>query len=92
MQNKIEVKFSPEFKLKDKVGRNEIGIDFMKEVGYLPDMIVIEKVKGQNNVLRLGIFPKDYLAKKKRVDARAKRAEKVSKEREAKKNGKKVKN
>jgi hypothetical protein len=82
--DKTQVAYSEPFKLKDQ-GRSEILIDFMQTIGYLPELIVIEKVEGQNNRLRLGIFPKDYLTNKKRIEERAKRVEKVKKMREAKK-------
>ena len=82
--DKPNVAYSEPIKLRDQ-GRKEILVDFMGTVGYLPDLIVIEKVQGQNNRIRIGIFPKDYLENKKRVEEREKRVEKVKKLREAKK-------
>lgn len=47
----IRVKSTPVFKLKDKPLRQFQSINLVKQFGFLPDVIIIEKVRGMNNVL-----------------------------------------
>lgn len=47
----IRVKNTPIFKLKDKPNRQYQGIHLMKQFGFIPETIIIEKVRGMNNGL-----------------------------------------
>lgn len=49
----IPVKSSPVIHLKDKAGRNVVGIDFGYHFGFMPERILIEKMPGQNNRIRV---------------------------------------
>lgn len=51
MSDFIKVRNSAVFKLKDKLDRNYVKIDLIKIFGFLPDKIIIEKIKRMNNTL-----------------------------------------
>ena len=40
-------------KMKDKPGRDRIVIDTMKVFGFLPETIVIDKVEGSSNTIKI---------------------------------------
>ena len=46
------IRSSPIFKLKDKQNRSFIVIH-LKDFGFLPETIIVEKVPGQNNKMRV---------------------------------------
>jgi|TARA_Y100000034_G_scaffold19875_2_gene22609 hypothetical protein len=50
-QPEIRVKNTNAFKLKDKFGKNYRPINFIKEFGFLPETIIIEKVHGRSNCM-----------------------------------------
>jgi hypothetical protein len=47
----LRVRNTPPFKLKDRVGRNYQAINLFKQFGFLPAVIIIEKVFGRNNIV-----------------------------------------
>jgi len=47
----IRVKNTPEFKLKDRPARQFQVINFLKQFGFVPEVIIIEKIRGSNNKL-----------------------------------------
>jgi hypothetical protein len=51
---KTKVKYTPLFKLKDKPNRQFQAINLKKQFGFLPEVIVIEKVRGANNTIAVG--------------------------------------
>ena len=78
------VTFTPAFKLKDKNGRDSLIINLKEQFSFIPEVIIIEKVKGGNNVMRLGAVDNEFVEKRRREM----RAEKVQQKRmEAKKDG-----
>jgi hypothetical protein len=48
---KIQVVSTPPFKLKDKAGRNYQFINLKKQFGFIPEVIIIEKVRDHTNVI-----------------------------------------
>jgi hypothetical protein len=50
-QPDIRVKSTPAFKLKDKIGRSWQALNLIKQFGFAPETIIIEKVRGQNNII-----------------------------------------
>lgn len=46
-----QVRTTPIFKLKDKKHRSFQAINLKKQFGFLPETIIVEKVKGMNNAL-----------------------------------------
>lgn len=52
---KVQVKSTNPLKLKDKDGRRGLKIDFMRDFGFIPDVLYIEKVYGQNNAFILSV-------------------------------------
>lgn len=54
-EQKAEFEFvdTPPFKLKDKGKRGYQAINLKKQFGFIPEVIVIEKFVGENNVLRV---------------------------------------
>lgn len=53
-KDNIEIKSTPIFKLKDRDGRDYQVINLNKQFGFIPDVIIVQKVKGQNNKLVVG--------------------------------------
>lgn len=49
---------SEPFKLKDKPQRQYQMIDLVKQFGKVPEVIIVEKVKGMNNTLVVKAFVK----------------------------------
>lgn len=43
----------PPIKMKDKAGRDRIVIDCQRVFGFLPKTIVIDKIAGQSNTIRI---------------------------------------
>ena len=46
---KIAVKQLPPIKLKDKMGRNRIVLKMKEVFGFIPETLVIDKIRGENN-------------------------------------------
>lgn len=72
----LQVKSTPQIKLKDKMGRGGIQFNFMRDFGFIPEEIVIQKVQGRNNCIVVSaILPKPILEKeendKKRKESKA---------------------
>ena len=62
----MKVKSTPAFKLKDKDKKNAIRINLIKTFGYPVEEIVIEKIRGENNMLIVSaLVPEDIEVKKK---------------------------
>jgi len=75
----IRVRRSPEFKLKDKVNRNFIIIK-LKDFGFIPEVIIINKVFGQTNKFYVNAVLTDDEIKKenerrKKLDEQRKKIE-----------------
>ena len=51
MSDGIRVRSTPPFKLKDKPTRQYQGINLSKQFGFLPEVIIIEKVPGHTNTM-----------------------------------------
>lgn len=49
----LRVRTSGIFKLKDKGQRMFQPMDLKKQFGFIPEVIVIEKIRGENNTLRV---------------------------------------
>lgn len=43
----------PSIKMKDKAGRDRIVIDCKKVFGFLPETIIIDKVAGESNTIKI---------------------------------------
>lgn len=41
------------YKFKDKEGRNRLVLDLKKVFGFLPEIIIIDKALGRNNVIQV---------------------------------------
>ena len=48
---KIPVMKTPEIKFKDKPGKGGIQIIFMRDFGFIPSSIIIQKIHGRNNAI-----------------------------------------
>jgi len=69
-QPEIRVKTTPAFKLKDKTPRRRWqGIHLKKAFGFIPEVIIIEKVWGRNNtfIVRAVMTPEEQKKEKKRM-------------------------
>lgn len=49
----IEFIDTPAFKLKDKQHRNYQAINLQRQFGFIPEVIIVEKMPRSNNVLRV---------------------------------------
>lgn len=49
----IQVKKTDPIKFKDKPGRGGVVINFMRDFGYIPEYIVIQKIRGRNNTIQV---------------------------------------
>jgi hypothetical protein len=61
------IKSTVPFKLKDKNDRWKIVFDLKEQFGFLPEKIVIAKLKGKNNTLVMGAFLTPEEIKKNQV-------------------------
>lgn len=68
-KTQIRVHNSPAFKLKDKERRNHVLINFQKDFGFIPEQIIIEKVKGYNNafIVRAILTPEEIKKEDERI-------------------------
>ena len=53
--DKVQVKSTNPIKLKDRDGKRGLKVDFMRDFGFIPDVLYIEKVYGQNNAFILSV-------------------------------------
>jgi hypothetical protein len=70
----IRVKNTPPFKLKDRPGRQYQAIHLKTQFGFIPEVIIIEKVRGSNNALivRAVLTPEEIAQEeglKKKIEA-----------------------
>lgn len=66
----IQAKTVSEIKLKDQVGRDVVTLDCMEHFGYLPQYLVIAKVRGRNNCFNVSGMIKTKLDLKKAAAAK----------------------
>ena len=52
-QTELQVKSTPFFKLNKKLGKHLQAIDLRKQFGFVPETIIIERMSGRNNVIRV---------------------------------------
>lgn len=68
MNNEVRVRNTPPFKLKDKTGRNFQGINLKKQFGFLPEVIIIEKIPIEHDVLFVrAVLTKEEIAKEDKL-------------------------
>lgn len=72
-KNKPRLFRSSEYKLKDKVGRNMVIIDFKEHIGFYPEALIIRKVPGKNNSIVFEFMvPPDFDIEKKKKEVKEK--------------------
>lgn len=49
----VKVKPSPYFKLRKEKGKNFQAMTLLKQFGFIPDTIIIERMGERNNVIRI---------------------------------------
>lgn len=70
----VQVIASPKIKLKDKAGRGGVVFNLVKDFGFVPEKIIVQKVQGQSNmivvsaVLTQEMLDKEIAKKKKLND------------------------
>ena len=64
----VRVKNTPPIKLKDRPKRAYFAIQLKKQFGFIPEIIIIEKVQGANNtfVVRAIMTPKEIKKENRR--------------------------
>ncbi|KKR98914.1 MAG: hypothetical protein UU51_C0035G0004 [Microgenomates group bacterium GW2011_GWC1_41_20] len=72
----LRVRSSAPFKLKDRPGRNFMPIHLLKNFGFVPEIIIIEKVRGESNrlIVRAVLTPEEI--KKEDVELAKQKKEK----------------
>lgn len=60
MGEKLRVMELPPIKLKDKDRRNRVVLRLKDIFGFLPEILVIDKVIGENNVIRVSAIDPAY--------------------------------
>lgn len=60
MGEKLRVMELPPIKLKDKDRRNRVVLRLKDIFGFLPEILVIDKVIGENNVIRVSAIDPEY--------------------------------
>jgi len=69
----VQVRNSPAFHLKDKGFRHFQPIFLKKQFGFLPEIIIIEKVPGQNNrIFVRAVLTDDEIKKQKKLSKSSK--------------------
>lgn len=64
----VRVRTTPPFKLKDKESRKYQGINLKKQFGFIPEVIIIEKVQGYNNTMVVrAVLTEDEIKKEKEL-------------------------
>lgn len=70
--DQIRVRNTPVFKLKDKEGRRFQGIHLVKQFGFVPETIIIEKKPGANNEFFVrALLTKEEIKKEKKKEKEA---------------------
>ncbi len=65
-EKETPVRITPAFKLKDKAGRNAVDIDLKDMFGFLPEKIIVLKVDGKNNTIKVaGVLTDEAIAEEK---------------------------
>lgn len=77
-QPDIRVKSTPPFKLKDKTPRRRWqAINLKKQFGFIPEVIIIEKVWGRNNALIVrAVLTPEEIKKEDKMRAKFEKAKK----------------
>jgi ribosomal protein L19 len=66
--DEIRVRTTPVFKLKDRPTRYFVGINLKKQFGFLPEVIIIEKVRGSNNAFLVrAVMTKEEIEKENKI-------------------------
>lgn len=68
----VSVISTPPFKLKQKVGRNWQAINMMKQFGFLPETIIVEKHPQGNNIIIVRAVVPEHLVAKEYKEIKAK--------------------
>gem|GEM_PF-5095111 len=63
---KYEVRRTLPFKLSDKHKKGAMEFDFMRDFGFIPEKIIIEKERGKNNMIFLNIVLTEAELKKEK--------------------------
>lgn len=70
----IQVKQMMPFKLKDKVGRSRFTLNLMNTFRFVPETIIIEKVHGRNNTIRISaVLTKEELENEKKLNKKSRK-------------------
>lgn len=64
--NMLQVRSTKAIKLKDKVGRNRIVLNLKQMFEFVPEVIIIDKVLGVNNQIRVHAVLTDEEIRKER--------------------------
>lgn len=49
----FRIRVTPPIKFKDRNNRNAMAINLKEHFGFVPEVIILEKVKGETNVIRV---------------------------------------
>ena len=85
MTEMLKVRQMMPVKFKDKIGRNRWDLDLKKAFGFIPEVIILEKLQGQSNVIQVSaVLTKDEIEnEKKRIESEGKKVSGVAESKEA---------
>lgn len=64
----IQVRKTPDIKLKDKEGRYQIRLNLKKAFGFVPEEIIVRKVPGRTNcVFVAAVLTEEMIKKEKKL-------------------------
>lgn len=73
----IQLRSTPPFKLKDKVGRSYQFINLKRQFGFTPEVIIIEKVQNHTNVIIVrAILTEEEIKKSQSLPSKSKKINK----------------
>jgi len=85
MTEMLKVRQMMPVKFKDKTGRNRWDLDLKKAFGFLPEVIILEKLQGQSNVIQVSaVLTAEVIEDEKRkVESEGKKVSGVAESKEA---------
>jgi len=68
----IQVRQTRPMKLKDKKGRQRINLPLKATFGFVPETLIIEKIRGENNTIRVSAILTEAELKKEQKEGKKK--------------------
>ena len=69
-KGKLEAMELPAIKMKDKAGRDRVVLSMIHHFGFKPDILIIDKVPGENNTLKISAIVPEEASEKIRKSSK----------------------